>query len=345
MKTIKSKTTTNNKPSAIGLFAGCGGLDFGFKMAGFDITYSNDIDQSVKATYEKNIGPINIGDIRSIDKNTLPNTEIILAGIPCQPFSNAGKRESVNDQRGTLFQEVISLLQIKSPKMVVFENVRGFLSAKDNNNKKMPDLLEMELKKVGYNLYYKLLNASSYEVPQNRYRVFLIGIRDDIDKGFNFPDPVNSKNKITVGEVIKKPYPKDEEHEVWELSPQSQKIIQFIPSGGSWKNVPYDDLPVRLKKIKDDMKKYRSPNFYRRFSPNEVMGTITAAATPENSGIVHPLENRRYSVREIARFQSFPDNFKFIGASTSQKYKMIGNAVPVKLAYHMAKAIYEQYFS
>ena len=92
------------------------------------------------------------------------------------------------------------------------------------------------------------------------------------------------------------------------------------------------------------MKKYRSPNFYRRFDVNEIVGTITAAATPENSGILHPLLPRRYSVREIARFQSFPDDFKFLGNSIPKKYKMIGNAVPPMLAYHIAKALNEQYF-
>jgi DNA (cytosine-5)-methyltransferase 1 len=121
-------------------------------------------------------------------------------------------------------------------------------------------------------------------------------------------------------------------------------MAKFIPEGGSWKDVPEEELFERFLKIRKNIKKYRSPNFYRRFSRNEIMGTITAAATPENSGILHPLEDRRYSIREIARFQSFPDNFKFIGSSTAKKYKMIGNAVPVKFAYHLAKSIKKQVF-
>ena len=153
------------------------------------------------------------------------------------------------------------------------------------------------------------------------------------------------KSKLTIKNVINKPLPKGEGLEVWELSPQSQKVIKFIPEGGSWKNIPDEELPDRLKKIRVEIKKYRSPNFYRRFSRDEIMGTVTAAATPENSGILHPLEPRRYSVREIARFQSFPDSFKFVGATVSQKYKMIGNAVPVNLGKEIAHSLMQQYFS
>src|SRR5699024_1289816 len=127
--------------------------------------------------------------------------------------------------------------------------------------------------------------------------------------------------------------------DIWKLSPQSQELVQWIPEGGSWKNIPYDKLPERLKRIRDNMKKYHSPNFYRRFSRMEINGTITAAATPENSGMIHPIENRRYSVREIARIQSFPDDYIFVGSSISSKYKVIGNAVPPRLAQIIGESI------
>lgn len=340
----KKISTKNKKPTVMALFAGCGGLDLGFTQAGFEIVYANDIDKAVKETYEANLGPIEIADIRFVDKNKLPYADVIVAGIPCQPFSNAGNRGSMNDIRGNMFSEVIEILKIKKPKIVLFENVRGFLSAKDDRGITMPDRVKADLKKNGYNFYYKLLNSSDYEVPQNRNRVVMIGVRKDIDKGFEFPSPISNKKSLTVGHVIGKSLPKGEKHEVWDLSPQSDKIISFIPEGGSWKNVPKKHLPERLLKIRNDMQKYRSPNFYRRFSRDEIVGTITAAATPENSGILHPLEDRRYSVREIARFQSFPDTFKFVGLSTRAKYKMIGNAVPVNLGKHIAIALKKQYF-
>lgn len=330
----------------LSLFSGCGGLDLGFIEAGFDIVYANDINKNVKETYEKNIGEIEISDITQVDKDALPDCDIISAGIPCQPFSSAGNRKGVNDTRGVLFHEVIKILRKKKPKIVLFENVRGFLSSKTDDGTPMPDVIRAELLSEGYELSYKLLNASDYEVPQNRYRVILVGTRIDFDSPFTFPEPMTDKDKdmLTVGSVINKEVPKDEVQEVWKLSPQSMSLIPHIPAGGSWKAVPYDILPDRLKRIRDNMKKYHSPNFYRRFAKDEVMGTITAASTPENSGIVHPYEDRRYSVREIARFQTFPDSFKFVGESVSEKYKMIGNAVPVKLAYHIAKSLKEQYF-
>jgi DNA (cytosine-5)-methyltransferase 1 len=124
-------------------------------------------------------------------------------------------------------------------------------------------------------------------------------------------------------------------------------MVAHIPEGGSWKNVPYEILPPRFKKIRDNMKKYRSPNFYRRFSRNEINGTITASAQPENCGIIHPIHNRRYTIREIARIQTFPDTFTFIDDSSKNvvaMYKVIGNAVPIKLAFEIASAIKSQVF-
>jgi DNA (cytosine-5)-methyltransferase 1 len=332
------------KPRVAGLFSGCGGLDLGFEKAGCNLVYANDIEPNVKDTYEHNLGPIEIKDIREVDKKALPDFDILLAGIPCQPFSSAGNRQSTDDHRGNLFGEVMQVLKIKAPSVVIFENVRGFLSSKDENGVLMPDRIKSELKKRGYKTYYRLLNAADYEVPQNRYRVVIVGIKNSIDCEFDFPEPIPITKKQTVGAVISKKPPRGEKLEVWDLSPQSLDIAKYIPPGGSWKQVPYEALPERLKKIRDNIKLYRSPNFYRRFNLDEIMGTVTAAGTPENSGIIHPLELRRYSVREIARFQSFPDSFKFIGQSVPSKYKMIGNAVPVMLAFHIALAIKQQIF-
>ena len=133
----------------------------------------------------------------------------------------------------------------------------------------------------------------------------------------------------------------------WAFSPQALDMIQFIPEGGSWKDVPYEHLAPRFQRIRDNMKKYHSPNFYRRFSRDEICGTITASAQPENCGIIHPTENRRYTVREVARIHTFPDTYKFITdtpKNITAMYKVIGNAVPVNLANAIAEAIMEQVF-
>ncbi len=171
------------KPRMISLFSGCGGLDAGFHAAGYEIVFANDIEKSVEETYRYNLGDITIGDIADIDKESLPECDIITAGIPCQPFSSAGNRGSTNDGRGNLFKQVMDAVDAKRPTVVLFENVRGFLSSKDNSGISMPERIRYELKQHNYNLYYKLLNASDYEVPQNRYRVILVGIREDLDTG------------------------------------------------------------------------------------------------------------------------------------------------------------------
>lgn len=334
------------KPRVVSLFSGCGGLDLGFHKAGYDIVFANDIEKTVSDTYKYNLGEILIKDITlvNVDEDIPSDIDVVLAGIPCQPFSNAGNRKSMNDDRGGLFESVMNIVDKKRPMVVLFENVRGFISSKDDRGLPMPERIENELKEHGYKTFWKLLKASDYEVPQNRYRVVIIGVRIDIDVEYQFPPLIKTKD-LSVKTVIEKSNMVDDEKpEVWSLSPQSQFLSSFIPAGGSWKNIPDDALPERLKRIRADMKKYRSPNFYRKFNLDEVMGTITAAATPENSGILHPIENRRYSVREIARFQSFPDDFKFIGDSIPSKYKMIGNAVPPMLAYHIANSLLDQIF-
>ena len=175
----------------------------------------------------------------------------------------------------------------------------------------------------------------------------MIGVRRDLGITFNFPEKISDKSKLTIGNVIAN-FPENVSNQVsWDLSPGAMQMVKHIPEGGSWKSVPYEFLAPRFRRIRDNMTKYRSPNFYRRFSRDEICGTITASAQPENCGIVHPIENRRYTIREIARFQTFPDDFKFVDETKKDiaaTYKVIGNAVPVKLAEVVAGEIMEQVF-
>ena len=235
------------------------------------------------------------------------------------------------------------------PKVVVFENVKGLLSTKYIDGRNLADVIESDLSEmsgIGYNVVHKLVNASDYGVPQNRQRVLFVGIRKDIGKTFRFPD-AQDKTNLTLRHIL--PVPENVENNVdWVFSPQALDMISYIPEGGSWKDVPYEHLAPRFQRIRDNMKKYHSPNFYRRFSRDEICGTMTASAQPENCGIIHPTEDRRFTVREVARIQTFPDDFKFITdtpKNITAMYKVIGNAVPVNLAYAIATAIMEQVFS
>ncbi len=147
-----------------------------------------------------------------------------------------------------------------------------------------------------------------------------------------FPVPVLGKDlsiKTTLKGLSKSTL---NQNELMRLNPQALHYGSMIPEGGSWKNLPYDVLPDRWKKIRDNMAKYHYPNFFRRYARDDVSGTITAAFKPENAAVWHPTEDRIFSVREIARFQTFPDQFEFLGSSIKSKYEQIGNAVPPEIA-------------
>ena len=333
-------------PRLVSLFSGCGGLDKGFEDAGFHRVWANDFDKDAQAVFKLNFGDIDGRDITQVPVEDIPDCDIITAGFPCQPFSNAGNRRGVYDERGELYLECLRIIEYKKPKAVLFENVKGLLSSKHQSGKKLIEVIKEDLENLGYLVNYKVVNASDYGVPQNRERMILIAFRNDLNKVFCFPPAQEDKSKLTLRHILD--IPKDVPNQkFWPYSPQAQEMIEQIPQGGSWKSIPYERLSPRFKRIRDDMKRYHAPNFYRRFSLDEINGTITASAQPENCGITHPTENRRYTIREIARIQTFPDDFMFIDDTTRDivaMYKVIGNAVPCKLAEVIASAIMDQAF-
>lgn len=393
----------NSKLKICSLFTGCGGMDLG-AIGGFEfqgkkfprlpteIVFSNDIDPDATTVYNSNLSLFHhkeysiLGDIREIKTSDIPNFDILLAGFPCQPFSNAGNRKGINDDngRGTLFEVCERVIKDKidlghKPKAFIFENVRGILSSKMPDGTTVPEEIRRRMDKLDYDVSQQLLCASDYGVPQKRYRVLIIGIDRNINrekiKGFDFvklDEIVNSKNissvkngtgaKLVLGEILKD---LDEPGDFWEYSKTTQSMIekigpcehgkeainyfkQGIPisqmpknisEGRSWKNIPPEQLSPRFKKIYDQPKKYHAPKFFRRFAYGEINGTITASAQPENCGITHPVENRRFSIKEIARIQSFPDNYDFSKIPLQSQYKVIGNAVPPVLAWCLVNAL------
>jgi DNA (cytosine-5)-methyltransferase 1 len=343
----ENKMHSNNPPRLVSLFSGCGGMDKGFENAGYKRVWANDFDKDAQAVFRINLGEIDGRDITKVPVEDIPNCDIITAGFPCQPFSNAGNRRGVYDERGELYLECLRIIKSKNPRAVLFENVRGLLSSKHQSGEKLIDVIKKDLENLGYQVNYEVVNASDYGVPQNRHRLILVALRNDIGKVFDFPPVQEDKRKLTLRHILNVS-PELQNQSFWPYSPQAQSMIEQIPEGGSWKNIPYENLSPRFRKIRDDMKRYHAPNFYRRFSMDEINGTITASAQPENCGITHPTENRRYTLREIARIQTFPDDFVFIDDTPKNvvaMYKVIGNAVPVKLAEIIANAIYDQAFS
>ncbi len=382
------------------LFSGCGGLDLGFS-GGFsfydknferldtEVVFANDFDKDAATCYNSNPlltehgSKCRLEDIRNIDASEIPDFDILLAGFPCQPFSNAGNRKGVHDDngRGTLFEECERIIRSKvekgvHPSAFVFENVRGIMSSKMPDGTTVPEEIKKRMEKLGYNVTAKLLCASNYGVPQQRYRYLIIGITNDL-KPFDFseidnlvssleiPSVANSTDeKLLLGSILQGT-DKLPDNEFWPYSATTQNTVELIgpcahgesldtvfkssfkkadlPScafvGRSWKNIPYEKLSTRFRKIYDDPKKYHSPKFFRRFAYGEINGTITASAQPENCGITHPVYNRRYTVREIARIQSFPDNYLFSSIPLQSRYKVIGNAVPPILGWVIAKTL------
>lgn len=311
-------------------------MDLGFMQSGYDVVWANDVNEDACKTYQHNIGEIVHGDVTQLDVPQIPNVDVLTAGFPCQPFSNAGSRKGTNDPRGQLYKQPFRFIEQLNPKAIVFENVRGILSTKVENGKLIDEIIDTLTFKYGYSVAYRLMNFSHFGVPQNRIRVMLVGIKDEAYLGHTFPE-ITDDQELSIGRTLTGIHDElPNQTELMRLNPQALHYGAMIPEGGSWKSLPYDVLPDRWKKIRDNMAKYHYPNFFRRYARDEVQGTITAAFKPENAGVWHPTENRIYSVREIARFQTFPDDFVFQGRNIKSKYKQIGNAVPPAIARQFA---------
>jgi DNA (cytosine-5)-methyltransferase 1 len=321
----------------VSLFSGCGGFDLGFRQAGFRTIFANDIDPDACQTYRGNLGEVHEGDIRTLKFPKFKHRpDVLTAGFPCQPFSNAGSRKGISDDRGTLFQTAIDIVADLKPRTVIFENVRGLLSFKDGNKLLIENICK-QLDNLNYDVAFSLIDASRHHVPQKRLRVLIVGVeRNNKIGNFSFPTPIDRNDLTLANTILDIPAKALNQTELIQLNPQAILIGDMVPEGGSWKDIPYKDLPPRLQKIWDNIEKYRWPKFYRRFHRDEIAGTITAAFKPENAGVWHPLEKRPFSVREIARIQSFPDWFNFVGRNIKSKYQQIGNAVPPRLAYEIA---------
>ena len=189
----------NNKPTVVSLFSGCGGLDLGFINAGYEILWANDFFPEAVETYKKNIGDhITLKDISKIKSSEIPdNFDILLGGFPCQGFSVANTKRSMQDERNFLYKEMLRIVKDKRPKFFLAENVKGLLSMHDG---KVIEMILNDFKKIGYSVDYKLLNSADYGVPQQRERVIIIGNRIGVKN--NFPHKTHSGNHVTVKDVV-----------------------------------------------------------------------------------------------------------------------------------------------
>jgi len=330
-KKSKFKILKNNKMSpytAIELFAGAGGTALGMENAGIEHVLLNENDKHACETLRMNKPNWNVieGDIREL-KFFEGQADIVQGGFPCQTFSCAGKKMGFEDIRGTLFFEFARCVKEVKPKIAIGENVKGLLN--HDNGRTIKTMVNV-LEELGYRVKYKILRSQYFDVSQKRERLIIIGVRKDLDIPISFP-----KEKdyiIPLREALFK-CPKSEGQEYPE---KKKKIMKLIPPGGYWR-----DLSEELQK------QYMGASFYmgggktgmaRRLSWDEPSLTLTCSPAQKQTERCHPEETRPLSVREYARIQTFPDNWKFSG-SVAQQYKQIGNAVPVNLGYYIGDTI------
>lgn len=327
----------------ISLFSGCGGLDLGFEKAGFEIPVANEFDPTIWETFKVNHPKTRLieGDIRNLKATDFPkDVDGIIGGPPCQSWSEAGSLRGINDSRGKLFYDYIRILRSVRPKFFLAENVPGMLAFRHRDA--VESIISM-FEESGYDVTVTLANAKDYGVAEERKRVFYIGFRKDLGIRFQFPkgSTEDDKKKLTLRDII------------WDLQATA------VPAAAYNKH-----NPKAMNNNEYFIGAY-SPIFMSR---NRVKGWDEQAFTVQASGRqcqLHPqapkmqfIEQnkrrfvpgkehlyRRMTIREIARVQSFPDDFKFIYDDVDDAYKMIGNAVPVNLAYEIAVAIAKHLYS
>lgn len=344
LEVINEPSENNNKPRAIELFAGGGGLALGIEKAGFDTIALIEVDKDASDTLKCNrpnwnvicddIANISCLDLEKYFGITKGKLDLLSGGAPCQAFSYAGKRLGLEDARGTLFYHYAIFLKKLQPKMFLFENVKGLLTHdKGRTYKTMLDIFE----KAGYtisNSQIKVLNAWDYGVAQKRERLITIGIRNDLTDKIKFDFPVPHKYKPVLRDILLD-CPKSEGTA---YSEYKRKIFELVPPGGYWRNIP-ENIAKEYMKSCWYMEGGRT-GILRRLSLDEPSLAVLTSPSQKQTDRCHPLEARPFTIRENARCQSFPDDWHFCG-SVGQQYKQVGNAVPVNLAYEIGLKIKE----
>ena len=264
----------------------------------------------------------------NINFDKYKNIDIFMGGVPCQSFSQAGTRKGLNDERGNLLPEFIKIVDKINPKIFLIENVKGLITHDDGNTfKKIIKSME-DLKK--YKIYHKVLNANDHGVAQKRERLIIVGVCNNIKKIFEYP--INDNTKLVLKDVLSN-VPKSEGYT---YTKEKKEMMELIPQGGCWINLPEDIQKKYMKKSFTSGGGKRG--IARRLSMDAPSLTLTTSPCQKQTERCHPIETRPLNIGEYARIQSFPDNYIFTG-SLAQQYKQIGNAVPVKLAEKIAKCI------
>ena len=308
------------------LFCGCGGSDMGllggfdylgqeYKKLDFEIVYALDFDKWAVDTYNKNFEHKAVcADICSVDFETLPDVDVMIGGFPCQSFSTVNPTKDTNDDRANLYKQIVRFLKVKQPKFFICENVKGLMTLQGGA---IINKILGEFSSMGYHVKYKLIKAVEFGVPQRRERVIIVGIRNDIDVTYVYPRPThNEKNYVPLRSVIDKLDIENQKYYFSERAVQGVKNAKNNMKRGLWQDLNQPCLTITAHLAKTSMNS-RDPillvdaekELYRRFTP-----------------------------REAASIQSFPDTF-LLNDSEPKSYKQIGNAIPPVMMWHIAKAL------
>lgn len=323
---------TSNRLSVLSLFSGCGGLDLGVKGGfnyldnyysenPFDIIYANEITPKAVETYRHNFGDhIACGDITEIPNEEFPKADLVIGGFPCQDFSLAGKRQGFNVERGRLYLQMKRVIDTVKPKFFLAENVKNIMLLEDGIILKT---IIDDFKSSGYNVYFHLYHAANYGIPQNRERVIIYGVREDLEIEPSIPEETRTRDTwVTTKEAIDDLWGRESDPSINSHSKYSK--AKFYEGRRMQGNI----------RIKADS---IAPTIRAEHHGN-IEGHYRVLGEDENDMSLW----RRLTPRECARIQSFPDEFYFPVAASSA-YKQIGNAVPPVLGWHIARALYLSY--
>lgn len=306
----KSKPSNNSVFTFIDLFAGIGGIRLGFESVGGDCVFTSEWDAHAQKTYQANFGEMPYGDITKIDPLEIPSFDILLAGFPCQPFSQAGLKKGFEDTRGTLFFDIVRIVEHHKPKVVFLENVRNLAGHDKGNTLKV---ILATLEKLGYKVYHKVLNARDFGVPQNRARIYIIGFKDNVE--FNFPEPLGVKTR--VGSIL-----------------DTEVDAKYTISDKLW---------AGHQRRREEHAKKGNGFGYSIFDENsEYTSTISARYYKDGSEILIRQEHknpRKLTPKEASRLQGFPEDY-VIPVSDAQAYKQFGNSVAVPVIKLLAKEVF-----
>lgn len=355
---------------AISLFSGAGGLDIGIKKAGFDVKLAVEIEPTYCETLKTNFPTLEVkqGDVMDYFKERLykeaklsqnEEVDLLFGGSPCQSFSTAGKRQAFDDPRGKAMLKFADLVNEVQPKVFLLENVRGLLSSalkhvpiKERKSRKLkPDEQPGSALRYlisffkDYKVKVKLLNAADYGVPQTRERVFIVGVRKDLNISYEFPEATHDRE----GKNGKKPWRKVNEvlnginvtkHNHLNYSAERLKWMKLIPKGGgNWRDLRrYGEEAVKEAMAGAYNSGGGKVGFFRRIDVNKPSPTLLTSPMQKSTNLGHPYEDRPLSIEEYLAIQGFPENF-FVAGSLTQQYAQIGNAVPIQLAYALGKSI------